>query len=79
MTHTIGDPQWVLADGCTPDAIQLRFLVNAAGTIIVRADNKLTSKPATDLSAESGESMLAALAQADKLKERSIDGVPKLL
>jgi len=68
---------WPLA-GYPPDASQLRLLVNAAGTISAHADNKLTFKPATDRFAELGEGALAVLAQADKLKEVSIDGVPML-
>nr|WP_212635754.1 methyl-accepting chemotaxis protein [Ralstonia insidiosa] len=62
-----------------PTPASYGFLVNAAGKIVAHANDKLTLKPATDLAAGLSESALAALAQADKLTEVSIEGAPKLL
>ena len=62
-----------------PTPASYGFLVNAAGKIVAHANDKLTLKPATDLSAGLSESALAALAQTDKLTEVTIDGIPKLL
>ncbi|QIF06728.1 methyl-accepting chemotaxis protein [Ralstonia mannitolilytica] len=62
-----------------PTPASFGFLVNAAGKIVAHSNDKLTLKPATELSAALTESALAALGQVDKLTEVTIDGVPKLL
>jgi methyl-accepting chemotaxis protein len=62
-----------------PTPASFGFLVNAAGKIVAHSNDKLTLKPATELSAALNESALTALTQADKLTEVTIDGVSKLL
>nr|WP_311529173.1 methyl-accepting chemotaxis protein [uncultured Ralstonia sp.] len=62
-----------------PTPASFGFLVNAAGKIVAHSNDKLTLKPATELSAELNESTLGAVGQADKLTEVTIDGASKLL
>ncbi|CAJ0697381.1 methyl-accepting chemotaxis protein [Ralstonia mannitolilytica] len=62
-----------------PTPASFGFLVNAAGKIVAHSNDKLTLKPATELSAALNDSALTALTQADKLTEVTIDGVSKLL
>lgn len=62
-----------------PTPASFGFLVNAAGKIVAHSNDKLTLKPATDLSAGLNESTLGGVGQADKLTEVTIDGAPKLL
>ncbi|MCO5401753.1 cache domain-containing protein, partial [Ralstonia soli] len=62
-----------------PTPASFGFLVNAAGKIVAHANDKLTLKPATDLSASLNEATLASLAQAEKPVEVSVDGASKLL
>ncbi|WP_431068082.1 methyl-accepting chemotaxis protein [Ralstonia holmesii] len=62
-----------------PTPASFGFLVNAAGKIVAHPNDKLTLKPATDLSAGLNEATLASLAQAEKPVEVSVDGASKLL
>ena len=62
-----------------PTQASFGFLVNAAGKIVAHPNDKLTLKPATDLSAGLNEATLASLAQAEKPVEVSVDGASKLL
>jgi len=48
-----------------PTPASFGFLVNAAGKIVAHPNDKLTLKPATDLSAGLNEATLASLAQAE--------------
>ncbi|MCP1171610.1 methyl-accepting chemotaxis protein [Ralstonia chuxiongensis] len=62
-----------------PTPASFGFLVNAAGKIVAHPNDKLTLKPATDLSAGLNEATLASLVQAEKPVEVSVDGASKLL
>ncbi|CAJ0822757.1 hypothetical protein LMG19087_04974 [Ralstonia wenshanensis] len=62
-----------------PTPASFGFLVNAAGKIVAHPNDKLTLKPATDLSAGLNEATLASLAQAEKPVEVTVDGASKLL
>ncbi len=62
-----------------PTAASFGFLVNAAGKIVAHPNDKLTLKPATELSASLNEATLASLAQTDKPVEVDVNGAAKLL
>ncbi len=65
-----------------PTAASFGFLVNAAGKIVAHPNDKLTLKPATELSAGLNEATLASLAQAqadNRPVQVSVDGAAKLL
>ncbi|GAB7543786.1 methyl-accepting chemotaxis protein [Cupriavidus sp. 8B] len=62
-----------------PTPSSFGFLINEAGKIVAHPDDKLTLKPATDLSAGLTEATLAALAQSSKPVQVDVDGAAKLL
>lgn len=55
------------------------FLVNAAGKIVVRPNDKLTLKPIVELAIGLNETTLASLVQADRSAEVMMDGASRLL
>ncbi|MCO5399722.1 methyl-accepting chemotaxis protein [Ralstonia soli] len=65
-----------------PTPASFGFLVNAAGKIVAHPNDKLTLKPATDLSAGLNEATLTSLAQGTETNKPvavDIDGATKLL